>query len=45
MLSAVAMVRVARVMIVRMVVRCRERSFFKEMMDAMRWRSGKKKNK
>jgi hypothetical protein len=42
---AVAMVGVAGVMIVRMVVRCRERRLFKEMMDAMRGRSRKKKNK
>jgi hypothetical protein len=43
MLSAVAVVGVGRLMIVGMVVGCRERRFFKEMMDAMRCRSGEKK--
>jgi hypothetical protein len=43
--SAVAVIRVGRVMIVGVVVRCRERRLFKEMMDAMRCRSGEKKNK
>jgi hypothetical protein len=43
--SAVAVIRVGRVMIVGVVVRCRERRFFKEMMDAMRCRSGEKKTK
>jgi hypothetical protein len=43
--SAVAVIRVGRVMIVGVVVRCRERRLFKEMMDAMRCRSGEKKTK
>jgi hypothetical protein len=45
MVSAVTVIRVGGVMIGGVVVRCRERRIFKEMMDAMRCRGGKKKNK
>jgi hypothetical protein len=45
MVSAVAVIRVGRVMIVGVGVRSRERSFFKEMMDTMRCRAGEKKDK
>ena len=45
LVPAVAVIRIGRVMIVGVVVRYRERRFFKEMMDAMRCRSGEKKNK
>jgi hypothetical protein len=45
MVSAVAVICVDGVMIVRVVVRCRKRRFFKEMMNTMRCRCGKKKNK
>jgi hypothetical protein len=44
-LAAVTVIRIGRVMIVGVVVRCRERRFFKEMMDAMRGRGREKKNK
>jgi hypothetical protein len=45
MLAAVTVIRIGRVMIVGVVVRCRERRFFKEMMDAMRGRDREKKTK
>jgi hypothetical protein len=45
MVSAVAVIRVGRMMIVGVVVRCWKRRFFKEMMNTMRCRGGEKKPK
>jgi hypothetical protein len=45
MLAAVTVIRIGRVMIVGVVVRYRERRFFKEMMDTMRCRDCEKKTK